>query len=239
MPGRRLLKNLNFITFIMQGADKNVCRPFQAGSASNPISKIWSDHGLKQFHIAESEKFMHVTYFFDGGREEKFPGEDVYKVASDKKVKTYDLNPKMSAEKVTDKLIDEIRRGNYDCYVVNYANTDMVGHTGNLDAAVKAVEFVDKCLGRLVPELLDKNGTAFIFADHGNVEQMVNPRTGGPDTEHTTNPVPFIIVSDEEKIKSLKLADGGILASIAPTVLEIMGLDFDTSQKEKSLIIHE
>ena len=153
-----------------------------------------ADSGLKQLRIAETEKYAHVTFFFNGGRETVFPGEERILVPSPK-VATYDLQPEMSAPEVTDKVVEAIRSGHFDVVVLNYANTDMVGHSGLLDATVKAVETVDSCLGRLAEAVEAMGGTLVITADHGNAEMMRDPETGEPHTAHTLNPVPFIVVN--------------------------------------------
>jgi len=173
----------------------------------------------------------------NGGKEGAFPGEDRLVIPSPTSVKTYDKMPEMSADTITKTLIDAINRNIYDCLIVNFANADMVGHTGNLKATIKAVEFVDQCLGKVLEAVLKKSGVAFVFADHGNAEQMVNPRTGSPDTEHTSNPVPFCIVSNDPKLKNAKLRADGALCAITPTILDVMGIPYDKNQKEKSLII--
>jgi 2,3-bisphosphoglycerate-independent phosphoglycerate mutase len=193
---------------------------------------------LRQYHTAETEKYAHITYFINGGVEKSFPLEDRLMIPSRKDVKTYDQAPEMSAGLVTESLLQAIKKNIYDGIIVNFANTDMVGHTGNLKATIKAVEYVDKCLALIVDAVLKQNGVLFVFADHGNAEQMVNPKSGDPDTEHTTNPVPFIIISNDEKLKDLKLRSDGNLASIVPTVLDIMGIEHDHQSKEKSLIIN-
>jgi len=203
---------------------------------ADPIAAILSTKGLRQYHTAETEKYAHVTYFLNGGREESFPGEDRLVIPSPS-VRTYEKVPEMSAGPVTKTLIDAIDRNIYDCLFVNFANPDMLGHTGDLGATIRAVEYVDHCLEKVLSAVLKKHGTAFVFADHGNAEQMVNPRTGTPDTEHTCNPVPFCVVSDDPKTCSLKLRSDGKLASIAPTVLDIMGIEYNKDQKDQSLII--
>jgi 2,3-bisphosphoglycerate-independent phosphoglycerate mutase len=206
---------------------------------NNPIASILSANGLRQYHTAETEKYAHVTYFLNGGHEESFPGEDRLMIPSPTSVRTYDQVPEMSAEEVTKTVIEAINRNIYDFLVVNFANPDMVGHTGNLEATVKAVEYVDRCLGKVLDAMVKKDGVAAICADHGNAEQMVNPRTGSPDTEHTCNPVPFGIVSANPKLKTLKLRSDGALASITPTILDIMGVGYDAKEKDKSLIISQ
>ena len=188
--------------------------------ATMPNVEYLCNLGLTQLRIAETEKYAHVTFFFNGGVETQFPGEDRVLVPSPK-VATYDMQPEMSAVAVTDGLVKAIRSGEYDLIIVNYANSDMVGHTGVLSAAIKAVETVDACVGRVVDALLVVNGQMFICADHGNSDQMIDYETGQPFTAHTTNPVPFILVNYTDGVG---LREGGKLADIAPTLLDMMGL---------------
>jgi len=195
----------------------------------NCLSEVLANNGLKQLHVAETEKYAHVTYFFNGGREEPFAGEDRILVPS-AKVATYDLQPEMSANQIKDKIISNLKR--YDFIVVNFANPDMVGHTGNMKAAIQAVETVDKCLGEIVEKIQQSRGLAIICADHGNAEQMLNPTTSEPDTEHTSNLVPFIIIDGGLKFKNLHQ---GKLANVAPTILDIMGIAKPSEMKESSL----
>ncbi|MFS8512935.1 MAG: 2,3-bisphosphoglycerate-independent phosphoglycerate mutase, partial [Planifilum fulgidum] len=183
----------------------------------NTLGEVLSQHGLRQLRIAETEKYPHVTFFFSGGREDPFPGEDRILIDSPK-VATYDLKPEMSAYEVTDALLKEIAAEKHDVIVLNFANPDMVGHSGKLEPTVRAVEAVDECLGRVVEAVLDKGGVAVITADHGNAD-MVLDAENRPHTAHTTFPVPFI-VTDE----GVRLREGGILADIAPTILHLLGL---------------
>lgn len=183
------------------------------------LGEVVAGKSLKQLRIAETEKYAHVTFFFNGGREEVFEGEDRILVPSPK-VATYDLQPEMSAREVTDKLVDAIDSGVYDLIVVNYANTDMVGHTGDMNAAIKAVETVDTCLGRLQEAVLRAGGVMLVTADHGNAEMMADPASGQAHTAHTMNRVPVILVGAED-IRSIK---SGRLADLAPTLLELMGI---------------
>jgi 2,3-bisphosphoglycerate-independent phosphoglycerate mutase len=184
------------------------------------FGEIVSQAGLKQLRIAETEKYAHVTFFFNGGREEEFAGESRILVPSPK-VATYDLKPEMSAPELTDKLVAAIDQGTFDVIVVNYANTDMVGHSGDIAATVKAVETVDACLGRLAEAVFRAGGSLLITADHGNAEQMRDPKTGEPHTAHTTNKVPLILVNPPVGIAGLS---DGKLADIAPTMLALLGL---------------
>lgn len=211
---------------------KNVEIAFKPQSLKNTLGEYLSNEGYRQLRIAETEKYAHVTFFFNGGVEAPNPNEDRDLIPSPK-VATYDLQPEMSAYEVTDKLLSEIASDKYDVIIVNYANCDMVGHTGVLDAAVKAVKTVEDCVKKVVDAILEKGGTALITADHGNADQMVLP-DGSPLTSHTTNPVPFIIVG--ENTKNDKLRKGGVLADIAPTLLTVMGEDIPKEMTGKSLI---
>lgn len=194
------------------------------------LGEIVSRAGLKQLRIAETEKYAHVTFFFNGGEERLFEGEDRILVPSPR-VATYDLKPEMSALEVTNKLIHAIEAGDYDLVIVNYANPDMVGHTGNIDAAIKAVETIDECLGKLAKTVLGAAGALLVTADHGNVERMFDHATGHAHTAHTTLPVPFLLVSSGRYDVS-----GGRLADIAPTILELMGLEQPSSMTGLSLL---
>ncbi len=196
----------------------------------NTLGEWVSRHGLRQFRLAETEKYPHVTFFLNGGREEPWPGEDRHMPPSPK-VATYDLKPEMSAPQVTAKLVEAIGAG-YDLVVVNYANPDMVGHTGDLQAAIAACEAVDRGLGQALAALERAGGAMIVTADHGNCELMVDPATGGPHTAHTTNPVPVILVGGPEgaRLRSGRLAD------LAPTVLELMGLPQPDEMTGRSLI---
>jgi 2,3-bisphosphoglycerate-independent phosphoglycerate mutase len=194
------------------------------------VSKL----GLTQFRCAETEKFPHVTFFFNDYRETPFEGEDRQIVPSPRDVTTYDQKPEMSAVEVTEEMLNRINRGKYDLYILNYANGDMVGHTGSLPAAVKAVETVDRCVGLVVDAILAKGGAAIVTADHGNCEQMIDPATGGPHTSHTTYDVPLYVVCPEVKGRTL-LADGR-LADIAPTALALLGLEKPEAMTGRSLL---
>ncbi|MCY6958973.1 2,3-bisphosphoglycerate-independent phosphoglycerate mutase [Clostridium brassicae] len=225
---------LTFVT--MTEYDKtieNVEVAFKPELYSNTLGEYLSKLGKKQLRIAETEKYAHVTFFFNGGIEEPNKNEDRVLVPSPK-VATYDLKPEMSAYEVTEKVLEKIDADEYDFIVLNYANPDMVGHTGVIEAAVKAVQVVDECLGKVVDKILEKKGTVLITADHGNCEQMIDYSNGKPMTAHTTNIVPFIYVSEEAKGKQLR--EDGILADIAPTALTTMGEKIPTEMTGKSLI---
>ena len=197
----------------------------------NCLGEWVSKQGLTQFRLAETEKYPHVTFFLNGGREVPFEGEERAMPASPK-VATYDLQPEMSAAEVADHLVSAIERG-FDLIVVNFANPDMVGHTGSLPAAIKACEAVDQGLGRALGALQAKGGAMIVTADHGNCEMMVDPVTGGPHTAHTVNPVPVILVGGPE---GATLRQGGRLADLAPTVLQLMGLPQPPEMTGESLI---
>lgn len=193
------------------------------------FGEVVADHGLKQLRIAETEKYPHVTFFFSGGREEPFPGEERILIHSPK-VATYDLKPEMSAYEVTDALVKEIEAGKHDAIILNFANPDMVGHSGKLEPTIRAVEAVDECLGRVVEAVLAQGGVAVITADHGNAD-MVLTADNRPVTSHTTNPVPFIVTDS-----NVKLRHEGILADIAPTLLHLLGIEQPEEMTGRSMI---
>ncbi len=208
----------------------NVLVAFHPQSLTNTFGQFISDQGLTQLRIAETEKYAHVTFFFNGGVETPFKGEDRALINSPK-VATYDLKPEMSAFEVTDEVVSRINSGRYDVIILNYANCDMVGHTGVFDAAKAAVEAVDTCVGRTVEALLAHGGAALITADHGNADQMYEP-DGSPFTAHTTNPVPLLLVGAEGSLR-----EGGRLADLAPTLLDILGLEKPVEMTGQSLLV--
>ena len=212
-------------------ANKEVA--FKKEEITNTFGEYLAKNGLKQLRLAETEKYAHVTFFFNGGIEEPNKDEDRILVKSPA-VATYDLQPEMSAPEVSTKLNEAIRSGKYDVIIINFANPDMVGHTGVIPAAVSAVETVDQCVGTAVEAVKETDGVLFICADHGNCEQMVDYETGNPHTAHTTNPVPFILFNYDD---SVKLREGGCLADIVPTLLEIMELPQPAEMTGKSLIV--
>ena len=213
----------------------NVHIAFPKETLSNTFGEYISKKGYTQLRIAETEKYAHVTFFFNGGEEKQYEGEERILVPSPK-VETYDMKPEMSAYQVTDKVLKAIESDKYDVIILNYANADMVGHTGNLDAAIKAVEALDECVGKVVDEVVKKGGNLLITADHGNAEQMIDYDTGEPHTAHTTNPVPLILISADS---TLKLKSGGKLADLAPTMLDLMKLDKPDEMTGESLLDKE
>ncbi|WP_240342333.1 2,3-bisphosphoglycerate-independent phosphoglycerate mutase [Methylococcus sp. EFPC2] len=204
---------------------------FPPTSVKNGLGEVLANSGLKQLRLAETEKYAHVTFFFNGGTDTPFPGEERILVPSPK-VKTYDLKPEMSAPEVTDRLVEAIEGGEYDVIICNYANGDMVGHTGVLSAAIAAVETLDASLGRVLAALDRVGGELVLTADHGNAEQMIDPETGEAQTAHTVNPVPLVY-----RGSAGRLADGGNLADVSPTLLAILGLDRPAEMTGRSLLI--
>ncbi len=206
---------------------------FQKEVITNTFGEWLAANGMKQARIAETEKYAHVTFFFNGGVEEPNEGEDRFLIPSPK-VATYDLKPEMSAPEVCDTLVEKIRSGEYDVIIANFANSDMVGHTGVEKAAIEAVSCLDKCIGRVVEAIKEADGQLFICADHGNSEVMKDYETGEPWTAHTTNPVPFILVNYDP---AYTLREGGCLADIAPTLIEMMGMEKPAEMTGESLLI--
>jgi 2,3-bisphosphoglycerate-independent phosphoglycerate mutase len=218
----RVPKNLHYVC--MTRYDKNFSLPvvIPPESMANILANVMGGLNLRNLRVAETEKYAHVTYFFNGGVEQPFPGEDRVLVQSPK-VATYDLKPEMSAAGIADAVIKATEDGAFDVMIVNFANADMVGHSGKLEPTIKAVETVDACLDRIELAVRSKGGAMLITADHGNAEQMIDPATGGPHTAHTTNPVPLIVVS--ENGNQITLKPGGSLRDISPTILGILGVD--------------
>ena len=221
IPRDRVPKNLQYVC--MTQYDKKFSLPvvIPPESLDNILANVMGQASLRNLRVAETEKYAHVTYFFNGGVEQPFPGEDRLVVPS-QKVATYDLKPEMSAAGIADAVIKAVEDGTFDVVIVNFANADMVGHSGKIEPTVKAVETVDACLGLIEPIVRAKGGALLITADHGNAEMMIDPTTGGPHTAHTTNPVPFIVVAENGKKFSLK--PGGSLRDISPTVLGMLGI---------------
>ncbi len=199
------------------------------------LGEVISQNGLTQLHLAETEKYAHVTFFFNGGREDPFVGEDRILIPSPQ-VLTYDLKPEMSAFEITEALLDALKKKKYDVYIVNFANADMVGHTGNLKASIQAVEVLDACFGKILKEIEETGSMLLITADHGNIEKMGDEETHGPDTAHTCFPVPCVLINapHDKKIKGLK---GGTLADIAPTILDLINLPIPAKMTGHSLLI--
>jgi 2,3-bisphosphoglycerate-independent phosphoglycerate mutase len=223
-------KLASFVTLSSYGEEFHLPTAYQPGTISNGFGEYISGLGLKQLRIAETEKYAHVTYFLNGGKEHPYPGEDRILVPSPK-VLTYDLKPEMSAFEVTDKLEEAIRSGKYQSIICNYANGDMVGHSGNLAAAIKAIEALDICIGRVVNTMQQCGGEVLITADHGNAEQMIDHATHQAHTAHTLNLVPFVYIG-----RKAKIADTGALQDIAPTMLALMGLPQPQEMTGKSLV---
>ncbi|MEA1936561.1 MAG: 2,3-bisphosphoglycerate-independent phosphoglycerate mutase [Patescibacteria group bacterium] len=232
------LQNLCFTTMIEYEKNLPTNIIFSTQDVNCPLGKIISDAGMKQLRIAETEKYAHVTYFFNGGKEKPFKNEFRTLVPS-LTVAQFDDAPKMSAEAITKEVIKGMESDKFNFILVNYANSDMVGHTGNCKAAIEGIEFVDECIGKLYKTAMENGFSLLITADHGNAEEMINPRTGEKLTEHTTNPVPFIIVDKrfaEERDYKINKEIGGILSDVAPTVLEILELDQPEKMTGKSLL---
>ena len=220
----------SYVTMTMYDEDFTFPVAFPPLKLKNILGKILSQNNMKQLRIAETEKYAHVTYFFNGGEEEPFAGEDRCLIPSPRDVPTYDLKPEMSAFEVKDEVLKRLDQNRYDFILLNFANPDMVGHTGIMEAAIKACETVDKCLDAIVTKVQALGGTVIITADHGNCDQMIEESS--PFTAHTTNPVPFIIIK-----KDIQLRQKGILADVAPTVLDLMGIEKPEEMTGESLII--
>ena len=231
---RRKVALADFVMLTQYAASIKAPSAFKPEALTNVLGEYLANNGKTQLRIAETEKYAHVTFFFSGGREEPFAGEERILIPSPN-VATYDLQPHMSAPEVTDKIVDAIENQRYDAIIVNYANGDMVGHTGVFDAAVKAVECLDSCLGRITEALAKVGGEALITADHGNVEQMEDECTGQAHTAHTCEPVPFIYVGN----RKANLREGGVLADVAPTVLTLMGMDVPPEMTGRSIVNFE
>ncbi|MEN6349179.1 MAG: 2,3-bisphosphoglycerate-independent phosphoglycerate mutase [Syntrophomonas sp.] len=230
---RKVKPDIYYLCFTQYDVTIDAPVAFPPQNLENTMGEVLAENKLRQLRIAETEKYAHVTFFFNGGVEEPNPGEDRVLIPSPA-VATYNLKPEMSAGEVTARVIEELERDYYDVVIMNYANPDMVGHTGVLEAAIKAVKTVDECLVQVVNCVLEKKGCIIITADHGNCEMMVCPETGDPFTAHTTDLVPFILVSDRYKDK--KLREDALLCDIAPTMLELLGLKVPQEMTGKSII---
>ncbi len=235
IPRNRVPRNLHYLC--MTQYDKQFTLPYVVPPEhlDNILANVMGNLNLRNLRVAETEKYAHVTYFFNGGVEKPFPGEDRVLVPSPK-VATYDLKPEMSAAGIADAVVKAIEDGTFDVVIVNFANADMVGHSGKIPPTIKAVETVDACLERIYAALRRKGGAMLVTADHGNAELMIDPETGGPHTAHTTNPVPLIIVSDDDKKFSLR--NDGALQDISPTVLGMLGIPQPKEMTGKDLRIH-
>lgn len=232
VPNRPELSSFVCMTRYDEGFDLPLA--FPPTSMDSLLGQLISDAGMRQLRIAETEKYAHVTFFFNGGGDAPFKGEERILVPSPKDVHTYDERPSMSALELTDRVMEKLKEKACDLIVLNYANCDMVGHTGMMSAAVEAVETVDACLGRLIETAKEVGYTLLVTADHGNAEKMMDDSTGQPHTAHTTNPVPFILVDDDRK--KCKLRSGGKLADIAPTILDLFGMEKPGQMDGVSLI---
>jgi 2,3-bisphosphoglycerate-independent phosphoglycerate mutase len=241
---REKLKNLKFVTMMEYESGLPVDVVFQPQFIQEPVGKIIADAGLKQLRLAETEKYAHVTYFFNGGAEDPFKKEERVLIPSPN-VATYDLKPEMSAPQIADRAVKEIKAGTYDFILINFANADMVGHTGILDAAIKGVEAVDEAVGKVTKAAIDSGGVVVITADHGNAEQKIDPLKGTVTKEHTTSVVPMIVVDasrarelDEAALEVLRLQINpiGILADVGPTVLALMGLNPSKEMTGRNLL---
>lgn len=231
---RAKLPDLHFVTMGVWGDEVSAPRAFVRPPQATCLAEVLSRHGKRQYHTAETEKYRHVTFFFNGQRDEPFEGEDRYLEPSPKDVPTYDLKPEMSAIPLTDKTVEVILSRQYDFILLNYANPDMVGHTGVLEAAIKAVETVDAQLARLLAAAEQVGATVIVTADHGNCELMVDPETGQPHTAHTMNRVPFILIMPDGSCPPLR---EGALCNVAPTVLQLMGIPKPPEMDAESLIV--
>ncbi len=237
---KKPIKNLCFVAMVQYEADLPVSIAFPVVEVSNCLGNVLSKNKLTQLRIAETEKFAHVTYFFNGGKEDSFPKEDRVIIPS-KDVAKFDEAPEMSAAEITDKVIEFVQKEKYDFILINYANADIIGHTGNESATVIAVETVDKCLKRLIETVLLKNGCLLITADHGNAEEMISLKTGEENTEHSANPVPLWFVTNENHLSGTEknpysFEVSGLLSDIAPTVLELLNIEKPTEISGESLL---
>jgi len=242
----KLLKNLFFTTFTQYEKNLPVKVAFYEDSIKNSLGEILAKNGLKQFRIAETEKYAHVTYFFNGGKEKKFENEDNFLIPSPL-IESYDLKPEMSAHEITKKTLEILNENIYNFILLNFANSDMVGHTGNIQSAIKATETVDYCVGKIIKKILKNKGIALITSDHGNADVMFDLQTGRINKEHTSNPVPFIIVSQDLEGKSFEwknlagndlsmIQPQGVLSDIAPTILKLLNIEKPKEMTGTSLI---
>jgi 2,3-bisphosphoglycerate-independent phosphoglycerate mutase len=233
-PRKRRINLSTYTTMTQYDETFNVPVAYPPRELRRILGEIASQAGIRQLRIAETEKYAHVTYFFNGGEESKFPGEERIMIPSPKDVATYDLKPEMSARPVTEALTKYLREQDVGLVIANYANADMVGHTGNFEASVRAVEVIDECLGRVIDAAISKKGKVIITADHGNIEQLIDYDTGMPHTAHTMNLVPVILVDEERKKCRLNQGSG---IDIAPTILQLLGLPQPQEMTGHSLIV--
>ncbi len=231
---KKILKNLEFITMTMYDEKLPVDVAFPPQFIANPLGKVLADRGLRQLRMSETEKEKFVTYYMNGQKETIFPGETRIIIPS-KGAKSYDQIPEMSAREITDHMLQQIQKNIFDVIICNFANADMVAHTGNLEASIKACEVIDECLGRIVAEVSNRGGIVMITADHGNCEELINEKTGEVDTEHSIFPVPFIIIGKQYLGRGTMLPTG-ILADVAPTLLSIMGITKPENMHGRALI---
>ncbi len=224
----------DYLTFTVYEKDFDLAVAFPPVALTHILGEEVSSHGLRQLRIAETEKYAHVTYFFNGGREAPYPLEDRALLPSPREVATYDLKPEMSADAVTEELLRRLADNPYSLVVLNFANCDMVGHSGIMAAAITAVETVDRCIDRVAERFTELGGVVLITADHGNAEVMINKETGGPVTAHSTNPVPLVMLGAQP---GFDLKDGGTLTNLAPTILELMGLPVPAEMESASLLV--
>ena len=235
---RDMLRDLIYVTMTEYEKGLPVQIAFENADVEVPLAQVVSSAGMRQLHVAETEKYAHVTFFFNGGREEPFPGEDRFLAPSPKEVATYDLKPEMNAYGIRDGILKALADDTYDFIIVNFANADMVGHTGVIPAVITAVETVDTCIGAIVDAVVAKGGAALITADHGNAELLIDPATGGPHTAHTTNPVPCILVAAPGVgLDHATLRAGGRLSDVAPTILQMLGIGLAPQMTGRSLIV--
>jgi 2,3-bisphosphoglycerate-independent phosphoglycerate mutase len=225
-----LASGLDVTTMTSYRDDFDVPVAFAEQKVTDTAAEVLSEHGVPQLHVAETEKYAHVTYFFNGGREDEWPGETRILVPSPRDVPSYDHKPEMSAREVTDRFVDALGAGEYGFAVLNFANPDMVGHTGSIPATVRAVETVDECLGRVVDAVVQKGGVALITADHGNAEQML-AKDGTPHTAHTSNPVPLVVTEPDVSIR-----EGGELSDLVPTALFLLGITKPVQMTGKTVV---
>lgn len=231
---RKVAPKVNFVCMAQYDSTFDVPVAYPPTKIVNGFGEVVSKAGLTQVRTAETEKYAHVTFFFNGGVEEPYPGE-IRLLSDSPKVATYDLQPEMSAYDVKNNLIKELNKGHVDTVILNFANPDMVGHTGNVEAVMEACQAVDNCTGQIVRKVLELDGAVLITADHGNADLLVNPETGEPHTAHTVNPVPFIFISND--MKDAKLRTDGKLADITPTMLDLLGIEKPVEMDGETLII--